>query len=469
MRLRGIIICAIAVGITAAGTALAGGPFLVDQNGSNVALRWLDDTMKWCPDGGPLSSKVDHATGEQWVTDALKKWTDIKMYDDLDQKTAEHLVSTALVKTELDGGCDNTDINVSNYESIAFAETTDHPGRAMVIFDDDGSIIEQRLPGNREYVLGLSEPTLADASGLHIIYGYSIVNGLIQANGIRSDQCIGTSDDCFKAAIVHELGHLLGLDHSQVNLNWAQYCDTHKPCIVDSQNGDKYIPTMYPKLISSEQGTPKIDDMVTMSWIYPTSDFNSRFCTITGEIFDGNGEPLKGVNVIASNAGSYPKSDARSFVSGVLSRDPQRNQADPQYVCGGDSRYSLRGLVPGQSYTVSYEPIYMPEGSLKASGFEPLEKPPQGFEGGDILKPDGDDTVTCESGGQTIPMASVTIEVTQPYTCSQGSTSGKATSASSGCSMVGGQRDRISAALGFCLLAMGAAVLGRARALGRRA
>ena len=397
--------------------AFAGGPFVVDMvDLTGQAMRWQNDTFEWYADPGRLSSQVDNATARQWITEQLNKWTSLTIPNaDL------QLVSTAAIKASYKGTVVE-DIDETNFGSY----TSTDPGPSVVIFDEDGDIIASRAgEQNRETIVGLTEILLdytSGTSGLRIRKGYAAFNGYLLSAGVLSpDQ--DAANELFKATILHELGHLLNLDHSQVNFDIAQACVRGGDCL----NG-QYIPTMYPELLTNLQGILSRDDKITLSWIYPTDDFESDFCTITGEIFDADGQPLKGVNVLAHRVGEGERMtlrDARSFVSGVLYPG-----------CYGDSRYHLRGIVPGAKYQVTYEPI----GSqfTGASDLEPLDDPPRGFDGGTIASPSGATTVGCDEGGETIQMASVTIDVSNPCVGGEDDGDGEDEEAKAGCAMISG-------------------------------
>ncbi|MFA4873797.1 MAG: hypothetical protein WC956_04970 [bacterium] len=398
-------------------TVDAGGPFLVDTvNNSGVALRWQNDTLKWCVDEGPLSSGTDNATAIQWVVEAMNDWS-----TNVTSKNAQNqTVVTTTIKAEQDTSCKPGDIDSSNHSP--YTTGTDKP--PTIIFDQDGSIIDELMgEGSSDSIVGLSYPGVADSSGLYMTKGgFAMFNGKMLTNGK-----LGTGQDAielFKASMHHEIGHLLNLDHSQVNYDIA------KGCTLASCSEGNYIPTMYPELLSKDQASLTRDDKMTISWIYPASSLQGDFCTITGEIFDSNGKPLKGVNVIAASTSS-PKSDARAMVSGVLYPE-----------CEGDSRYYLYGIKPGVTYQVTYEPIGQEFSG--ASDFEPLgSNSPQGFTSGTIETPSGETTASCSDAGQTIEMASVSIDNVTNYCADKGSASGSSqgdtqSSSKSKCSLVEG-------------------------------
>lgn len=423
MNIRISHIAFICLVIVCASSAFAGGPFAVDTvNDTGVALRWTDNTLSWYLDPGNLSSDIDNATGKTWVDEALGKWTAVAIKNaDLDD------VSTTVLKTEFKGnlGEDVTVDNVNPYVSTS-------SGQTAVIFDEDGGITAELMgEANKGTVVGLSAPLLSDASGRYITKGFALFNGYILSSGALA-QTESIAQSLFQATILHEIGHLINLDHSQVNDSIAQACASGGT--IYSRNGScpedgQYIPTMYPELFTTLQGNLTRDDKVTLSWIYPNTTFDNDFCTITGEVFDGDGNPLKGVNVIAARAGEgdgMAKQDARSFVSGVLKSG-----------CEGDSAYYLHGIVPGHKYQVTYEPLN--SAYTGPSGFEPLDNPPGDFDAGTVSDTSGNTTVQCDQGGETIQMASVTISTTNPCTGSGedgGGDGGDEGGSSGGCGLV---------------------------------
>ncbi|MBT3182087.1 MAG: hypothetical protein HN337_06225 [Deltaproteobacteria bacterium] len=375
-------------------SVLAGGPFAVDTvNDSGVALRWGSNTLEWYLDPGAMASGYTNATGKEWVEDALDKWSNITI-----KNASLAAVNTCQFNASYQGELDE-DITVDNVSPYISTSS----GHSAVIFDEDGEITASLMgESNKSTVVGLSAPLLSDSTGLYITKGFALFNGYVLSSGILAST-ESVEDALFQATILHELGHLINLDHSQVNDSVAQQCANAGT--VYSRNGScaeggQYIPTMYPELLTTLQGNLARDDKVTLSWIYPNNTFDNDFCVITGQIFDDNGDPLKGVNVVARRVGgsegmSYV--DARSFVSGAMHTG----------CTGTDSSYYLYGIVPGQAYQVTYEALNTQY--TGASGFEPCDDPPSGFESGTIAGTDGETTVSCEASGETVEMASQTV------------------------------------------------------------
>jgi len=384
---------------------LAGGPFVRDiVNNTGVAQQWKDNKLTWYSDDGALSNSVSHTTAMTWLTEAINKWTNSYLRD-----TSTTTVATTVVKNNYQGSI-GKDIDITNFDEYVSAQ----PGETVIIFDKDGKITEYFAGGAYTQIPGLSQLLLSSTDGIKILKGVVILNGVLLDNGTLNEEQ-------YKAAVQHELGHLFNLDHSQVNDDIASRCSLRGDC-TDGQ----FIPTMYPELKTWMQSNLTYDDMITISWIYPSDDFRNKFCTITGEIQDKDGRPLQGVNVVARRVGEgelIKKEDSRSMVSGVL-----------YDYCYSDGHYYLHGIRPGKTYEVIYEPLSTSYRGM--SGFEPLPDPPSGFNSGTILGSDGSSTASCNAGGQTIQMQTVQIDVENPCNreASQEETTG--TSTGGGCQLV---------------------------------
>lgn len=369
-------------------SAFAGGPYLVDTVGTTgVPRTWRNHRVVWYSESGDLSNGVNNETAKVWIESAFAKWRDLTITN-----ANGDAVTTDDVTIDY-GGSVGVDIDTTNVGSYLSSE----PGPSVIIFDKDGSLISI-LGLDKTKIVGLTSPTLTSDDGTQILRGFSIFNGY-KLDGAPLSPDPATAQQLFQATIFHELGHLLNLDHAQVNDNIANACTLGGLC-TDGQ----YIPTMYPELKTTLQGTPGRDDKIAISSLYPASVFGTDFCTITGSIVDAAGKPLRGVNVVASRVNdgtSLTRQDARSFITGASYPD-----------CSNDSKYFLRGIVPGKSYQVVYEPLNSKY--TGPSGFEPLDNPPSGFETGTVAGPQGETTVSCSEGGQTITMRTETINTPNP-------------------------------------------------------
>ncbi|MBI4125357.1 MAG: hypothetical protein HY466_05455 [Deltaproteobacteria bacterium] len=379
----------------------AGGPWKVDTiTNSGVPARWPydEDTGKWIihwrVDPGPMTDGAIRVSSEaavrDWIQPMLTEWQSVKLPYAADADP----IQTVAIEFVLDGELPE-DITAANYERWL------EPGEgrytpAFVIFDHDGSILEAM---GEEYdknkLVGLAEPLL-DSTEMRIRGGYIILNGrMINGNPSSTTDAEATPEQ-FKAVIKHEFGHLLNLAHAVVNTEIAL------GCAGDSCNGNQGISTMFPDLRTVAQYTLHVDDKVGISWLYPTQDFQDKFCVITGEIQDEDGKGLQGVNVIAS-AVNDPWIDARSFQSGAL------------YAIGTENgRYILAGLMPGVDYEVRYEELPVTEETDISAGYDPCSTEcPSGFGSGLIAGPDGAASVHCDEGGRTIGMETLKISLAE--------------------------------------------------------
>jgi len=145
----------------------------------------------------------------------------------------------------------------------------------------------------------------------------------------------GGSSVNLKDVAVHEIGHLLGLDHTPLE----------GPVAVR--------PTMNPFYNSDGPGEASsltADDRAGVSVIYPTAFFHILTGVISGTVNSRAGTPIFGAHVTAQNIDT---DDIFSTVSGAFPRLGER----------GD--FLLRGLSPGR-YRLGIAPI---EGRLSAENF----------------------------------------------------------------------------------------------------
>ena len=370
-----------------ASNAFAGGPFVVDTvNETGTAQRWQDDTLMWYSDAGDLATGVSNATAVRWVTDAIDKW----LQASIQTENRTTYVDATNVKAAYQGSI-GFDIDETNYTTFLSQE----PGPTVIIFDKGGEILKKEFPESYHFIPGITQLILSSPNGKKILKGVIVLNGLVlDENTLTPEQ--------FQAPVLHELGHLFNLDHSQVNLDIADLCTLAGDC-----TGSQYIPTMFPELKTYMQRTLTTDDKITISWLYPSEDLNGKFCKIAGKIQDANGNPLQGVNVVARRVNdglTVTRDDSRSMVSGVLY---------PACSVNNDGGYYLYGIIPGKTYEVIYEPL-TDKYTLDASGFEPLDDPPSGFESGNIVDTHESTTISCATAGETIQMQTIKIDTNNP-------------------------------------------------------
>jgi hypothetical protein len=229
----------------------------------------------------------------------------------------------------VNAGSIGKDINHDNF-SIDDGYDGDLPGNTvLIIFDDEDDDGILAAKGYSSF-LGLTGLYPDDDKTDHYTGGWLILNGK------------KASDKTFPATIMHELGHVMGLDHSQLQTSAMDSADNEKE--------EAGVPTMYPYLLGDMQFTLHNDDAISLAMLYPTSGFVNSFCKIEGDLADADGSPYQGINVVAYADGGEQFNDSRSSVSGAVYPPCSDNKKSGHYL--------MAGLVPGVPYHVIYEPVY---------------------------------------------------------------------------------------------------------------
>lgn len=300
-------------------------------------------------------------------------------------------------------------------------------GQHPIVFDADGSIVAKFFGASNRYTtLGFAGIVKYSSETNAVVKGEGVFNFSCR-EGFKDVNCpseITLTDDDMEAIMTHELGHFVGCNHTQINLDEA---------IDEDSANDNIIPTMYAFFTAGNGANIKTlhrDDEVCVASLYPSSDFTSNTCTITGTVYDQDGKEMQCANVIARNTNSsLSKTDAISSVTGQLS------------AAGTfDGSFTIQGLTPGQSYSVSIESIY--ERMLDSSGIKPCHVRPSGYPAGEAFPPTFDSVTistnyTCSSGNtQTSVVSSLTNVNVNPASGTPASGGTTSSSGSGGCSLI---------------------------------
>jgi hypothetical protein len=309
--MKRVVLCFLAVSMLSA-VALAGGPMLVrgpKMGNPGDTVTWAQNTpINYRVDGGPLSRSggtvvISNGAGITRVQSMFQAWQSVPTAR-LDIRNAGAILSVPSVA----GSTSFTDGDVSDANEFdAVSRSCSQGSQSPVVFDGDGSLFSQL--GLPSAVIGFAAPCLI--SNGTIVSGIAVLNGSF-VDGINQPPNYELPADGFDAAFIHEFGHFLGLDHSQINVD----CYFNGTCSSDSILG---LPTMFPVLMTTEQKTLAADDIAWITQLYPGAGA-ANYGHLSGYIrfYDGVTQ-AQGVNVIARKVevGNVPSlTTAVSVVSG---------------------------------------------------------------------------------------------------------------------------------------------------------
>ncbi len=250
-------------------SAFAGGPLVVCYQlpakypgAGSVSLNY---------DQGVLGSRTK-AQADALVTEAVSLWTN---------------VTTSTVS--LSRGADlSVDVTASNYSTFLYNFSD---GLNPVIYDTNGSIVDSIFGvGAKNSVLGFAGSAWNNnGSQCEYVEGRAVING-----------SIAISDTTMKVVLAHETGHLIGLDHTQLDNSQGLATSNY--------------PLMYPVAYRS-LSTLHEDDIAAVSALYPAATLDSVYGQLTGSFTQANGTPIRGANIWAKEVST---NKVFSFVSDYL-------------------------------------------------------------------------------------------------------------------------------------------------------
>ncbi len=385
-------LCWTAVFALAGGPLYVGGPAVGNQPAYGVdgqPFTWNPSAMPiaYRVDPGPMavnpagSTVIDHATGLQRLQGMFGVW----------QGVSTASVSFSNAGPLLAAGAYTGGDVATAAQFNAVMGSCQSAAQNPIIFDADGSLLASL--GLPPEVIGFNSGCAVDATNGYIVGSAIVLNGQFQ-DGVNSGTNYEIDANQFDQAITHEMGHFIGLDHSQINLDLL--LEGVYPCEADELAG---LPLMFPVLMCQarkDAGLPVLapDDMAWVSSLYPNSSTVNEYGTISGTIYFGDGTSMfQGANVIArlvddpTTAEDESRRVAVSVVSGYLFSGNLGQSVTAALSTSGEdntngSRLGSRNpvligyyqlSVPPGTYTVEVESVY---GSfVGGSSVGPLDPP----------------------------------------------------------------------------------------------
>jgi len=287
--------------------SIAGGPLVLEGPGGSTPVTYQNPNITLNIENGNLGS-LTNSEADALVSGALALWNNI---------------STSDINLIIDQAQIDLDINISNFETYLpnASNTVFNASDNLnpVVYDSNGEIIDAF------FGIGQSATTIGFAASILTIgasyfsEGYAVING---KNGLPAT--------AFKLLIAHEIGHLIGLDHTQVNIN-NQETEFALPPLCGTDSLSAY-PLMYPFVCRDEE-TLHLDDTSAVSALYPGANINNNFGILQGQFVDETGNAVLGANIWAENTVS---GETVSIVS--------------DYLKQGTGFYKL--YLPAGSYTL---------------------------------------------------------------------------------------------------------------------
>lgn len=319
-------------------TVAAGGPIHVSEGG--VASSW-DETISLHPEAGTCGP----FSRDEMISKLEEK---LGLWEKVTGAGFEISLDESVIGVDIDGD------NFGDFYSSGSSDSDADDGVNPVMFDDDGAIVRSLFGSPNEFFfLGFAGPDAFDDDGETIIAGEVLINCLCLLDEEACSGIVFTEDD-LHFTVVHEVGHMIGLDHTQVNQSIAEgECD-----ITDDGDCDN-LPTMYPVSIDpADQLTPQRDDEVALLNLYGLSSLDDGFCTVTGDLKDKNGKPLRCADVQAVTSDT---TDTIAVVSGGLAPNDDLDgdeATDGDGECTDDcGEFILRGLSTEKEISMVVRPI----------------------------------------------------------------------------------------------------------------
>lgn len=186
-------------------------------------------------------------------------------------------------------------------------------GYLVIGFDNTGEIMKAKGSDGASGIQSHTGVKGTYENPEYLSSAHVFINGLY-INGNDSDiRDISLTD--MMAIIVHELGHVLGLDHTLFHYQLYKDILSNQRDLEDT----RFLPTMFPRFIKTT-GPHVInlhpDDIATLKWMYHPDETP----TLSGEILDATGSPVETL-VVTARLTTSPLCQAFSQATGITCSD----------------------------------------------------------------------------------------------------------------------------------------------------
>jgi hypothetical protein len=299
--------------LLAGSAAHAGGPITVNRNAQPFV--W-DNTrpIRYTVDPGPLG-RIPNTQAVQWVAEAFARWASVEGAALTIQATPPY----------------PKDITAKNVLEVLNTQPDD---MSLIIFDKDGSILNMLFGQGWDARAGIGGIDAVDVDRSTIKRAQVILNGTVSESN---------SAGWFRNQVMHEVGHFLGLYHSQLNrqveFDGDATNDHLAPCMSYSY-GYNAGPSLH------------LEDRAWLAALYPRPGAPQTTGTIHGRVLLPDGKTgLQGIQVIARRDGD----EEVTAVSGI-SGYRYKGTFLGSYDVALQGYFELPGLPPG-NYRLAIEPL----------------------------------------------------------------------------------------------------------------
>ncbi len=274
--------------ITYSVASIAGGPLVIAGPNGTTPVTYQNPNITVHIESGRLGV-LNNGQANRLVKEAFDLWNNVSSSN----------IQLSINQTAIELDVDEN--NFSDYlPDVDFTEFNNNDNLNPFVYDDNGKIIKAYFGEENSLFIAGFAASVRKLGDSYFSEGYAVINGKNLEQGPMPTSIKP------KLIIAHEMAHLFGLDHSQVNIN-NQETDFGLPMSCSTQNPIAY-PLMYPIVcrdkafdLGNNEITLHQDDISAVSALYPSTSINNSFGILQGRFVDNNGKAILGANIWAEN------------------------------------------------------------------------------------------------------------------------------------------------------------------------